>query len=145
MKKFLMMFLCLMMATMSAFAQADKIVGTYKTERNGVNSKIKIFKVGNGYRAQVTWVDNIKKEDGSIRLDDKNPDKAKRSVRADQIVLIDKVTYDKDDKVWEDGKIYDPTNGKTYKVKLDFKDDKTLRVRGYIAMFYESMYWTKIE
>ena len=135
----------MLMATMSVSAQADKIVGNYKVVRNGVNSKVKIYKHNDGYRAQVTWVDNLKKEDGSYRLDEKNPDKNKRSVRADQIVLIEKVTYDAKDNVWTNGKIYDPTNGKTYKVKLWFASDKVLKMRGYIGPFYDTSEWTKIQ
>lgn len=137
--------ICMLMAAVSVSAQADKIVGTYKVVRNGVTSKVKIFKYNNGYRAQVTWVDNLKKADGTIRLDEKNPDKNKRNVRADQIVLIDKVTYDADDKEWSNGKIYDPTNGKTYKVKLWFDSDKVLKMRGYVGIFYDTSEWTKIQ
>lgn len=131
------------MALTSIFAQADKIVGNYSALRNGVNSKIKIFKYNDGYRAQVTWVDNLKKKDGSILLDEKNPDASKRKVRADQIVLIDKVTYNADDNEWANGKIYDPTSGKVFTVKLYFKDDKTLTVKGSIGPFFQRMYWTK--
>lgn len=141
MKRLTTLLVVLLMAVASAFAQADKIVGNYKCVRDGVNSKVKIFKHGNGYRAQVTWVDNLKMPDGSLRKDVKNPDPAKRSVQADKIVLIDKVVY-KDGK-WADGKIYDPTNGKTYTVTLYFKDDKTLTVKGSIGPFFERMYWTK--
>lgn len=137
--------ICMLMAAVSVSAQADKIVGTYKVVRNGVTSKVKIFKYNDGYRAQVTWVDNLKKADGTIRLDEKNPDKNKRNVRADQIVLIDKVTYDADDKEWSNGKIYDPTNGKTYKVKLWFDSDKVLKMRGYVGIFYDTSEWTKIQ
>lgn len=37
--------------------------------------------------------------------------------------------------VWDDGKILDPNNGKTYKVKLTPKDNgRKLDVRGYIGM-----------
>lgn len=147
MKKYIFALLCgLFLTVSSTFAQseADAVVGNYTTVRNGVNSKIKIFKLSNGkYRAQVTWVDNIKMPDGSIRTDVKNKDAAKRKVRADQIVLIDQVTYNAKDKMWEDGQIYDPTNGKSYKVKLDFKGPKRLRVRGFIGPFSESMYWEK--
>lgn len=132
-----------MMTITSAFAQADKVVGEYKAVRNGVTSKVKIFKYNGGYRAQVMWVDNLKKADGSIRLDEKNPDKSKRNVRADQIVLIDKVVYNEKDGEWAKGKIYDPTNGKTFTVTLYFKDDKTLTVKGSIGPFFERMYWTK--
>lgn len=141
MKKLAMMLVALLMAVSSAFAQADKIVGNYKCVREGVNSKVKIFKHGDGYRAQVTWVDNLKMPDGSLRKDVKNPDPAKRNVQADKIVLIDKVKFNKDK--WDGGKIYDPTNGKTYTVTLYFKDDKTLTVKGSIGPFFERMYWTK--
>lgn len=129
--------------SLSAQTKADDIVGTYKAAQNGVNSKVEIKKVGNGYRAQVIWVDNLKKEDGSIRTDEKNPDKTKRSTPANQIVLIDKVTYDGNGE-WKDGQIYDPTRGKSFKVRLSFKDPKTLKVRGSFGPFSETVYWTKI-
>lgn len=143
MKKFLMLIAMIVMVVASAFAQADKVVGNYSAERNGVKSKVKVYKYADGYRAQVTWVDNLKMPDGSIRLDSKNPDAAKRKVRADQIVLIDKVVYKAKDKEWSGGKIYDPTSGKTYTVSLYFKDDKTLTVKGSIGPFFQRMYWTK--
>lgn len=145
MKKVMSLITCLLMVAVSITAQTYKIVGNYKVERNGVASKVKIYKHENGYRAQVTWVDNLKKEDGSIRTDEKNPDKNKRNVRADQIVLIDKVTYDAKDNVWTNGKIYDPTNGKTYKVKLWFDGDKVLKMRGYIGPFFDTSEWKKID
>lgn len=131
------------LAFSTAFAQADKVCGNYTAERNGVKSKVKVFKHGDGYRAQVTWVDNLKMADGSLRLDVKNPDPAKRKVRADQIVLIDKVVYKAKDNEWAGGKIYDPTSGKTYTVTLYFKDDKTLTVKGSIGPFFQRMYWTR--
>lgn len=148
MKKFLLILICCLMAvSLPATAQsaADRIVGTYKVVRNGVNSKVKVSKNANGtYRAQVVWVDNLKMPDGSTRLDVKNPDKSKRNVPANQIVLVESVTYK--DGVWTGGRIYDPTSGKSYKVTISFKDDKTLKLRGYIGVeaLGESMYWTKL-
>lgn len=143
MKRFVFMMLTLVLAVSGAFAQADKVVGTYKAVRNGVTSKVKVFKYQDGYRAQVIWVDNLKMEDGTNRLDVKNPDPAKRKVQADQIVLVDKVTY-KNEK-WADGKIYDPTSGKVFTVTLYFKDAKTLTVKGSIGPFFQRMYWTKMD
>lgn len=145
MKRLMTMMACLLMAAVSIFAQdADKIVGQYKVSRNGVESKVKVFKNGDGYSAQVMWADNMKNPDGSMRTDEKNPDPKKRSVRADQIILIEKVTYNAKDNVWENGRIYDPTNGKTYKVKLWFDGDKKLKMRGYVGPFYDTSVWTKI-
>ncbi|MBQ0049214.1 MAG: DUF2147 domain-containing protein [Bacteroidales bacterium] len=144
MKKIMFLLVCLMMAAMSAMAQkADRIVGTYKVERNGVNSKVKIFKHVDGYRAQVVWVDNLDLPGGLKRTDFRNPDPSKREVRADQIVLIDKVTYDAKEDVWTNGKIYDPTNGKTYRVKLWFESDKVLKMRGYLGIFHDTSEWYK--
>lgn len=131
------------MAT-TMFAQADKVLGNYQVVRNGVTSKVKVFKHNGGYRAQVYWVDNLKMADGSTRVDDKNPDASKRKTPANQIVLIDKVTYNGKDK-WDGGKIYDPTKGKVYTVSLYFKDEKTLTVKGSIGPFFERMYWTRIK
>lgn len=143
MKKLLSIIVIMLAVAQFAMAQADKVVGTYQAVRNGVTSKVKVFKHEDGYRAQVIWVDNIKKEDGSIRLDEKNPNAAKRKVRADQIVLIDKVKYNGKDE-WNGGKIYDPTSGKVFTVALYFKDAKTLTVKGSIGPFFQRMYWTKL-
>ncbi|MCF0199473.1 MAG: DUF2147 domain-containing protein [Bacteroidaceae bacterium] len=145
MKKFLMSFVTLLVMSVAAFAQADRIVGTYATVHDGVSSKVKISKVGNAYRAQVIWVDNLKKEDGSIRTDEKNPDAAKRSTPANKIVLVEKVTYNEKKNQWDNGKIYEPTSGKTWTVTISFKDEKTLKVRGSFGPIGKSVYWTKLD
>lgn len=149
MKKFLFMLLCLFMAVsvpVMAQSAGDKICGTYKVLRNGVNSKVKVTRNSNGtYRAQVIWADNLKMPDGSIRKDVKNPDKAKRNTPADKIVLFDGMAYKNGE--WTGGRIYDPTTGKSYKLTITFKDAKTLKLRGYIGVeaLGETMYWTKIQ
>ncbi len=43
---------------------------------------------------------------------------------------------------WEGGKIYNPKNGKTYKCSI-WIEGNNLKVRGYVAMFYETQTWTK--
>ena len=116
MKNAIMMMLMVLCCSMGSMAQsaADKIIGTYKAVQEGRESKVKFSKYGDGYRGQIIWLKNNKNSDGSIKTDVKNPDKAKRNVPADKIVIIDKVTYE--DGIWQNGKIYDPTSGKTYKV-----------------------------
>lgn len=142
MKKTFLTFMLAVFCTVAMMAQADKIVGTYKTVHDGKESKVKIYKYQDGYRAQVCWLKETKNPDGSIKKDVKNPDAKKRSVPADQIVLVDKVTYE--DGVWQNGKIYEPTSGKTYKVEIRFKDAKTLQVRGKLGPFFKNVYWTKL-
>lgn len=144
MKRILWAF-ALMFSALTVMAQSagDKIVGTYKAVQDGEVSKVKIFKYNGGYRAQIFWLQEPNNPDGTPALDSKNPDKAKRKLRADQIVLIDKVVYK--DGVWCDGEIYDPTVGKTYTVSIKFKDAKTLAVTGSLLFFHETVYWTKLE
>ena len=145
MKKMLFMLVLGLVTAISASAQkADDILGTYKAVQGGVNSKVEIKKHGDGYRAQIVWVDNLKKEDGTIRTDSKNPDKSKRNTPANQIVLVEKVTFDAEKGEWSNGKIYDPTRGKSFKVRLSFKDAKTLKVRGSWGPISETVYWTKL-
>ncbi|MCF0196767.1 MAG: DUF2147 domain-containing protein [Bacteroidaceae bacterium] len=131
-------------ACVAAFAQADKVCGIYQVNHDGRESTVKVFKMSDGkYRAQVTWVKNLKNPDGSVRTDSKNPDKSKRKVTADKIVLIESVSYDAEDNVWNDGKIYDPTSGKSYNVTLSFKDEKTLIVKGSWGPFSKKVVWIK--
>lgn len=143
MKKAFLTFLMAIFCTLATMAQADKIVGTYKAVHDGKESKVKFFKYQDGYRAQVIWLKETKNPDGSIKKDVKNPDKAKRNTPADKIVLIDKITYK--DGIWQNGKVYEPTSGKTYKVEVKFKDAKTLEVRGKLGPFFKNVYWTKIQ
>ena len=144
MKRFFLSVTLLVTCLCAVFAQADKIVGEYQCVHDGVDSRIKIYKFEDGYRAQCIWVSNLKKEDGTLRRDVKNPDPAKRNVTNDKIVLINKVKYDGKD-TWKDGKIYDPTRGKFFTVTLSFKDEKTLTVKGYLGPFFGRVYWKKLK
>ena len=135
MKKFLMSMVALFFALSATVANAspsegDSILGVYKAVKDGAVSKVRISKnADNTYKAQVIWVEKQYNEDGSLRTDLKNPDPAKRNTPSSEIVLIESVSYE--DGEWKNGKIYDPTKGDVYRVVVTFKDEKTLRVRGY--------------
>lgn len=145
MKRTLLMMLMAMICSLGMMAQsaADKIVGTYKAVQNGQESKVKIFKHNGGYRAQVCWLKEPNNPDGTPKKDHRNPDKSKRNTLSSQIVLVDKVTYSNN--IWQNGRIYDPTAGKDYKVEIKFKDAKTLEVKGMWGPFSKKVYWTKIQ
>ena len=151
MKRFSIVLCVFLFSVVTSFAQADKILGVYTytttSQENNVTSKIRVSKANGGYRAEVIWVDKLYKEDGSVKTDIKNPDKSKQNVPIDKIVLIEKITYNAKDKSWEDGKIYQPTSGKTFKVVCSFEDEKTLKVRGYLgfAALGRTVLWKKIE
>jgi len=58
-------------------------------------------------------------------------------------------TFDKDDKEWSNGKIYDGRKGKTYKCMIKINADHTLNVSGYIGASWmglgETSIWTRIK
>lgn len=48
--------------------------------------------------------------------------------------------------VWEDGKILDPENGKSYTLRLTPQDGgKKLEVRGYIGFIYRNQTWVRTQ
>ena len=151
MKRFLMLVVAGIFALTAAAASAstndgDRILGVYKAVKDGALSKVRISKIGdNAYQAQIFWLEKDKHKDGSKRMDIKNPDPAKRNTPADQIVLIENVSYVAEDNEWKNGKIYDPTRGDVFKVIINFQDDKTLRVRGFLGPFSKSIYWYKLD
>lgn len=71
--------------------------------------------------------------------------------RKDQPVLgmtiIRNVRHDADDKtIWTGGEILDPNNGKIYRTQLKPVDGgKTMEMRGYIAFFYRTQVWQRVE
>lgn len=68
-------------------------------------------------------------------LDSKNPDKTLRSRNLKGITFLWGFEYDKKKNTWKDGKVYDPTSGKTYSAKLQLIDGgKRLKMRGYVGV-----------
>ncbi|MBQ7953020.1 MAG: DUF2147 domain-containing protein [Alistipes sp.] len=129
----------------AATKDGDRILGEYKAVKDGRQTTVRISKIGeNRYKAQVVGVHDKNHSDVAVGTDINNPDPTKRDIPSNQIVLIESVSYNGEKDVWDDGQIYDPTKGDVYRVVLDFKNDKTLRVRGYLGPFSRSLYWEKI-
>jgi uncharacterized protein (DUF2147 family) len=63
------------------------------------------------------------------------------------MTIIRNVRQDAGDKtIWTGGEILDPNNGKTYKTRLKPVDGgKTMEMRGYIAFFYRTQVWQRVE
>lgn len=132
----------------STFAQsaADKIIGVYKVEEDGHQSKVRFTKRPDGsYQGQIIWLSQPNNPDGTRRMDAKNPNTELRKVPADRIVVVYGIRYDEAKRVWKGGKVYKPTNGKIYNVECSFDDDKTLRVKGSWGPISLSRYWKKIQ
>jgi uncharacterized protein (DUF2147 family) len=111
-------------------SEADKILGLWVTGSG--KGRIQISKYGDKYGGKLVWLREPNDQSGNPKLDDKNPDPAKRKNPKIGLNNLLGFTYDGKGE-YEGGTIYDPENGKTYKCIMTLKDDNTLDVRGYIG------------
>lgn len=126
--------------------EADKVVGFWLTQYK--DSQVKIFKAKDGkYYGNVKWLEEPNGDDGKPRLDKENENEKLRNKPILGLQILKGFKYDKDDKEWVDGTIYDPKNGKTYKCFMWFDegDTNTLHVKGFIgfSLLGREVEWTR--
>lgn len=149
----LLMCILMFLPVISVFAdtEADKICGLYYVVdkfTSGEQCKVRIYRTAQGtYDAQVVWMNHPNNSDGTRRRDVNNPNPALRNTPCDSVVMMRHLAYNKDEKEWQNGEVYNPQNGRFYRSYMRFENDSTLRVRGYwgVSMFGLTMYWDKIE
>ena len=76
----------------------------------------------------------------------RNSDPALRSRKVLGMALIWGFKKTSDPNSFEDGKIYNGENGKTYNANISLQPDGKLRLRGYVGtpMFGETQVWTRV-
>jgi len=123
--------------------KADDIIGTWLNEE--ATGKIQIYKEKNKYFGKLVWLKEPNdKITGKPRTDKENPDLKLKSVPLLGLVNLKNFVFDGQEE-WEDGTIYDPKNGKTYKCYIKFEASNRLKIRGYVgfSLLGRNTYWTK--
>lgn len=123
---------------------AQSVVGKWKTiddETGEAKSIVEIYQQNGKIYGKVVDILNTEKRDGVCEKC--SGERKNKPVMGMQI--IDGLT--KDGNEYEDGKILDPEKGKEYKCKIWLDDDNKnkLYVRGYIAFFYRTQNWYRVE
>lgn len=140
--------LLLVLVSLMAFAPQDNpdaIVGTWLN--GSKKGRVQIYnKDGRYYGKLVGLVEPIDPETGKPKLDRKNGDPSRRSRPLINLPLLYNLQF-KNGNVWDDGKIYNPEDGKEYNCKLTLKDPNTLDVRGYlgVALLGKTQTWIRIK
>ncbi len=153
MKKTILFSLALLsMASLLVAADADDVLGTWLTaESDDGRAKVEFVKKGNRYNGTIIWLEqpNYPPDDdegmaGQPKVDRENPKSEHRKRPIIGLVLAGGFEYTEDN-LWENGTIYDPNNGKTYKCKMWFLDADTLKVRGFIgfSLLGRTEIWTR--
>ncbi len=122
------------------------IAGTWTND--DATARILIYPTKSGsYAGKITWL-KAPNHDGKPKLDRRNPDEKLRTRPIMGLVILKGFKGGDDgDKVFDDGSIYDPKNGKTYDCKLTCMDGgKKLSIRGYMgmAMIGRSAVWNRV-
>jgi uncharacterized protein (DUF2147 family) len=130
------------MASVVTNAQ-NQILGTWKTESG--KATVEIFKSGNYYYGKIIALKTPLTDAGKPKVDNKNPNKADQAKPLIGLLFLKGFEWDASDTEWDNGKIYDPESGKTYESKMWLKDNNTLKLRGYVGIFYKTQEWTRVK
>ena len=115
--------------SLTTLAQSDAIFGEwYTAEKDAI---VTIFADGNTVSGKTTWMEEPNDSKGNPKLDKENPDENLRSRKRMGLKIMQDFVY-KGDNVWEDGKIYKPSNGKTYGGTATLVSKNTLELEGYL-------------
>ncbi len=144
----------LVCATAGSSQSGDEILGVWKTfdKQGKLESTIEIYKEQNEYCAKIAsltepnWpADDNQGMAGKAKNDRHNPNADLRGRPIVGMQITHGFIYNLDKNVWENGRVYDPGCGKTYKCKFTLVSSNLLEVRGYvgISLLGRTETWTR--
>lgn len=125
----------MLLLSFGAFAQlpADKIVGTWTSVDSDVELKFELFKSNGKYYGKLLWASNMFEADGKTpKKDFNNPDEKLRNRSRQGIINITNLTYDAGE--YDGGKLYNPSDGRSYSLSATLKNENELNFRGYMGI-----------
>lgn len=153
MMKSLRLALTLGLLALPATAQQPSVMGTWLTA-SGV-AQVRIGPCGDAASGPicgfVVGLINPKGPDGKVvapdaAVDYRNPDPVQRGRKVIGMPLIWGFKKTSNPNAFEDGKIYNGENGKTYDANISLQPDGKLRLRGFVGtpLFGETQVWTRV-
>jgi uncharacterized protein (DUF2147 family) len=146
MKRFgLLMLLSLLISPV--FAQdAQKIAGIWWNDTK--TSKIEVKEENGKFIGTVVYINPSKYVNGEPEKDYNNPDPKLKTKSRLGLQILSGLKFNASDNEWQNGRIYDPDNGKTYDCFAWFeKDPNTLYLKGYVVgikWLGRSTTWTRV-
>jgi uncharacterized protein (DUF2147 family) len=91
------------------------------------------------------WMNEPLRPDGSMKRDEHNPDPALRTRTVCGLPLMTGFNQTGPN-AFEDGRIYDPSDGSTYHAEMKLDNPNALRLRGYVLLplLGRSQLWTRV-
>lgn len=132
------LFLSFAFLLVSSLAFSQEITGKWLTDDR--EAVVEIYKSDDKLNGKIIWLKKAEDDSGKPLTDQKNPDKFQRNKPLIGLLML--TDFKHNNGKWEGGKIYDPSEGKTYKCNIWLENGK-LKVRGYVGMFYQTQTWTR--
>jgi uncharacterized protein (DUF2147 family) len=127
----------------AALADAPSAVGFWVTPEGG--SVVQIMPCDSGLCGVIVGLRTTRKP-GDLPVDLHNPDKSKRDQPLCGLIMAGSLKPMKGSTTkWEDGWVYDPDGGSTYKAEMKLDGPDKLDLRGYlgISLFGRTMSWER--
>jgi uncharacterized protein (DUF2147 family) len=137
--------------TLAASSAADAITGVWEVEEG--DGHIEIYRCGEKYCGSIVWLkeplypaDDKGKMPGKPLVDRENPKKELKGRPLIGLRMMEGYTF-RGNNLWEDGRIYNNENGKTYSSRISLKSRDRLELRGYIGipLLGGSTVWRRIK
>jgi uncharacterized protein (DUF2147 family) len=108
--------------------------------------QVEIAPCGENLCGKIVWLKNPKDETGRPRTDRKNLDQTKRAQPLMGMTVIRGLVRS-GPRLWTDGTIYNPDDGKIYSGRLVLVDPDTVKIRAYkfLTLFGETQVWTRVK
>ena len=140
----LMLFAAFMVIGAAAEAQPQPgVTGAWLVEDK--KAIIEIYPCGPNMCGRIAWLADPLRPDGSIKRDDHNPDPAlrNRSYCGLPLMFGFKPAGPND---YEEGRIYDPSDGSTWHAEMRLDSANALKLRGYVLvpLLGQSQIWTRV-
>ena len=128
-------------ANAASTAPTDLILGEWWTEKN--QGRVRITRDKDGTFRGTTTCCVHKNDPDNPDIDKFNPKPELRARPTLGIVIFWKLRYD--DGEFVDGYVYNPRDGKTYRIEMKVIDRNTIKIRGYlgISLFGQSQIWKR--
>jgi uncharacterized protein (DUF2147 family) len=128
-------------------AGADQVLGHWFTDKE--EAKVEITKKDGKFFGKLIWLSEPKypaddPEAGVEKHDRENPDAKLKSRPVLGLEILKEFSY-AGENLWQNGTIYDPESGKTYKCKMWIDEKDKLKVKGYVgvSVLGRTTIWTR--
>ena len=129
--------LTLILLSSASAARAAEVTGNWVTEDR--TAVIAVQRCGTSVCGNVAKILILKPD--HPKTDVRNPDPGLRSKPILGLRILSGFTRNGDR--WDNGRIYDPNSGKSYKSKLSLNRDGSLNVSGCVAFICKTQRWTR--